>query len=203
MIPIGGDRQAVLLKPQLLPPKLASGGQVQALVLGSNRRGLSVQIGQETFQLNVASSLANAKTLTLQGAGSSGASQDSGVQVKIVAADDRPLPRAVLAELATVQKPSPPAVSTIVQTTNWLDVPAQPLNADRQAVGATVTLRLQALPNESSPSSPAKRVRRRRIGCEAIYAYQWLCFDCARSAASDDNKGAAAGQGVSFASAVI
>ncbi len=149
MIPIGGDRQAVLLKPQLLPPKLASGGQVQALVLGSNRRGVSVQIGQETFQLNVASSLANAKTLTLQGAGSSGASQDSGVQVKIVAADDRPLPRAVLAELATVQKPSPPAVSTIVQTTNWLDVPAQPLNADRQAVGATVTLRLQALPNES------------------------------------------------------
>ena len=148
MIPIGGERQAVLLTPQLLPPKLASGGQVQAVLLGSNRRGVSVQIGLETFQLNVASSLPNAKTLTLQGVGSSGASQDSGVQVKIVAADDRPLPRAVLAELAPVQKPSLPAVSTIVQA-NQFDVLAQPLNADRQAVGATVTLRLQAVPNES------------------------------------------------------
>lgn len=153
MIPVGGDRPAALLTPQLLPSKLASGGQVQAFVLDSNRRGVSVQIGQETFQLNITSSLANAKTLTLQGAGSSATSQDTGVQVRIVATDDRPLSQAVLADLAPVQKPTPPAVSTIVQT-NRLDVPAQPLNAKGQAVGATVTLRLQNLPIEAATGEP-------------------------------------------------
>ena len=161
MIPIGGDRQAVPLMPQLLPPKLASGGQVQALILGSNRRGVYVQIGQKTFQLNIASSLPKAKTLTLQGSGSSVANPASGLQVKIIAADDRPISRPVFADLAAIQKPTTPGASTIVQTSR-LDVPAQPLNTSGQAVGATVILHLQTLSIEptggeaaANPSVPA------------------------------------------------
>jgi|GEM_PF-6071440 len=146
MKPIGGSSQAILQATQPSPPKLAVGENIQALVLGSSRRGISIQIGQETFLLDVPSRMANAKTLTLQGTGLSSA---SAVQVKVVATDDRPLSRATLADLTTKPQPSPPTVSAIVQTSGF-KVVAQPLSPDGKVLGASVALHLQALPKETS-----------------------------------------------------
>ncbi len=146
MTSIGSHQQAVLQATQLLSQRLAAGQPVHARVLGATRHGLSVLIGQETFQLDASSKLANAETLTLQGSGSSSA---SGQLVKIVAQDDQPLPKPIEAHLATEVRAPKPDASTIVQKSE-IKVVASPVSPEGKVLGPSVTLHLQTSPFEAA-----------------------------------------------------
>ncbi|MGI9499772.1 MAG: hypothetical protein ACR2P3_07025 [Geminicoccaceae bacterium] len=143
---IGGYRHAVPPTVQQPLPTLAAGQKVQASVLGSTRHGVSVLIGQKTFQLDVPSRLANFGTLTLQG---TALSSSSGQKVQIVGLDERPLPQPIAANLTYRPETSSPSASTIVLKSR-IEVGAQPISPEGKTVGPSVTLQLHAYPVEGS-----------------------------------------------------
>ncbi|MEZ5930550.1 MAG: hypothetical protein R3F54_01075 [Alphaproteobacteria bacterium] len=166
MIAIGGQWQARVAAASSLLPKLAAGETVKAHVLSQNRHGIEVRIGTDSFQLDIPSRFADAKILTLHGAG---LSSTSGQRVTVVEKDGQPLPKAISADLTIKPQSSPSAASTIVQRSE-IEVRAQPLSSEGQALGGSVTLRLQVsvmdkpsgtvappppTPAETKPSQPS------------------------------------------------
>ena len=156
MTSIGGHQLAAMLAGRQQLPTLAAGQVLEVCVLESTRHGVSVQIGQERFQFDLPSRLADATTLTLQGTASSSASGRQ--QVQVVAKDDRPLAKPIIAELTA--KPQPSAESAVVLKSQ-LQVIAQPISAEGKAKGPSIPLVLQARqpqpPTADQPSpSPVK-----------------------------------------------
>lgn len=139
MTSIGGFLSSLGLAAQKSLPKLAVGEAIQVRVLGATRNGLSVLIGRQSFQLDGPSNLADARTLTLQGA----PSPSSERKVQIIALDDRPLSTPVPATLTSRSQATPPAESAIVQRSQ-LQVVAQLVDAGGQALGRALTINLQA-----------------------------------------------------------
>ena len=96
-------------------------------------------LGKQAFQLDVPRTLANAETLTLEGAGSSPTEQ----KVRIVASDDRPLPSPILSKIDMRPQTTPLAESAIVRE-GRLQVTAYPIDADGRTIGSSLTVNLQA-----------------------------------------------------------
>ncbi|MGI9487996.1 MAG: hypothetical protein ACR2RF_19360 [Geminicoccaceae bacterium] len=142
MTSIGSHQNAALQAVQLLSQRLAGGEPVHARVLGATRHGVSVLIGRETFQLHAPSKLAHAETLTLQGSTSPSA---SGQSVKIIAWDDRPLPKPMEAHLVAGNRTLQPDAGIIVQKSE-IKVVANPVSPEGRFLGPSVALHLQALP---------------------------------------------------------
>ena len=153
MTSIGGHQLAAMLANRQQLPTLAAGQNLEVRVLGSTRHGVSVMIGQERYQLDVPSRLADAATLTLQGTASSSTSGRQKVQV--VAQDDRPLSKPIAADL--IAKPQlPPSVNSAVVLKSKLQVIAQPISAEGKATGPSIPLLLQAQPPTADQPTAVK-----------------------------------------------
>ena len=146
MTSIGCHQHSTLQATQLLSQRLAEGQPVHARVLGATRHGVSVLIGRETFQLHASPKLAQAETLTLEGSASPSA---SGKLVKIIAWNDRPLPKPVEAHLISGNRMLQTDAGTIVQKSE-IKVVANPVSPEGRVLGPSVALHLQTSPIEAA-----------------------------------------------------
>ena len=147
---VGGHGRQASPVDAVLQQKLASSEKITARVLGLTRQGLSVSIGQDTFQLTAPSKLASAKTLTLQAAGTSPLTNG---EIKIVAKDEQPLEKPILAKLTSPTPSKPSAVGPIVQR-GELEVNVAPLNSEGKITGPSLSVRLQTVTSSGNGAAP-------------------------------------------------
>ncbi len=126
---------------------LVPGRSVIASVLGATRRGVSVLIDAERFDLKGPAKLAEAATLTLRVASQA---LPSAKQVDVVGVDGRSLSSPIKAEL--IAKPAPPAAASTIVERGRIDVIARPMTSGGETPGPGIVLRLQA-PTQQTPAS--------------------------------------------------
>jgi hypothetical protein len=136
---VGGHGQQVQTVDQVLQKRLTAGDKITARVLGPTRHGLSVLIGQDSFQLTMAPKLTDTKTLTLQAVGTSPVENGD---VRIIAQDDHALAKPIVAKLIAPSTSPPSVVSAIVQKAQ-LEVTVAPVNAEGKVTGSSLSVRLQ------------------------------------------------------------
>lgn len=149
MMAIGPDQLLSLIQAQHPLAKLVVGQSLSAEVMGSTRHGLSLRVGKEPFLLDAPSGFAGAKTLTMQ---VTDAAPNSRQNVQILAQDGRPLSPPIMAHLtAKASRPTVAATENPVIRAHQIEVAAQPVARNGQAVGPNITVRL-SVPHRMEPS---------------------------------------------------